>query len=107
MSIKTPKRTTEQTERVEIIRAINAESESNDLQLRHMRWERAVAHAPASLLRDALQHLRAARALLLQAGKATASPEIDVEVFGIGETVVRVVPRTDAARAWLDDNVGH
>jgi hypothetical protein len=106
MSIKTPKRTTEQTERVELIRAINTESESNDLQLRGVRWERAVFNGSTERLQQALAHLREARELLRSEGRAEA-PTFDVVVTGLGESVARVVPKTAAAREWLDDNVGH
>ena len=34
-----------------------------------------------------------------------SGPALDVEVTGFGESVLRFVPLTDAARDWFEDNV--
>jgi hypothetical protein len=36
---------------------------------------------------------------------APHAPALDVEVTGLGESVLRFVPLTDAARDWFDENV--
>jgi len=71
-TLTNPTRTPEQTARVELIKAINAETESTDMQVRHQRWHRAVGGDAMTTqqLEDALGHLRAARALLAAAGAA-------------------------------------
>jgi hypothetical protein len=56
-------RTQEQLERIAIIRAINDEV-SAGLEIRHYRWERAVAHAPTQALQAALTHLQEARKII-------------------------------------------
>jgi hypothetical protein len=59
----TTQRTAEQKERVEIIRAINDEIAAG-LEIRGVRWERAVYRAPTQSLQAALKHLQEARKII-------------------------------------------
>jgi len=60
-------RTTEQNERVEIIRAINDEF-SAGLEIRNARWERCVYRGNTASLQSALKHLQEARRIIQTVG---------------------------------------
>jgi CTP:molybdopterin cytidylyltransferase MocA len=84
---KSTKRTPEQEERVEVIRAINAELDAvSGVELRGNRWSRAVLSDCTDTLQNALSHLQTARALIALAGEPRVS-EADLQRLARGEDV--------------------
>ena len=83
MKTTTPKRTPEQTERVELVRTINrliggGIANNGLLEIRDQRWHRAVWSAPTPTLQSIIDHLEAARALIKLVGSAdiVSVPEV-------------------------------